>query len=104
MWMKTICFLSLLFVALALAPAMAHLLELLNKINLSREQYLVVQQIYRGWAFTRICCRRGVAFDLGFNHCASPREKGIHPRLDRLSLHCRNSVLDIHLSRQSSDD
>lgn len=29
---------------------MAHLLELLNKINLSREQYLVVQQIYRGWA------------------------------------------------------
>lgn len=50
MWLKTIYFLSLLFVALALAPAMAHLLELLNKINLSREQYLVVQQIYRGWA------------------------------------------------------
>jgi hypothetical protein len=30
-------FSSLLFAALALAPAMAHLLELPNKINLSRE-------------------------------------------------------------------
>jgi hypothetical protein len=43
-------FFSLLFAALALAPAMAHLLELPNKINLAREDYLTVQQIYRGWA------------------------------------------------------
>jgi hypothetical protein len=42
--------LSLLFCALALAPAMAHLLELPNKIGLSRDEYLVVQQVYRGWA------------------------------------------------------
>jgi hypothetical protein len=49
MWQKTIYFLSLIFAALALAPAMAHLLELLNKINLSREHYLIVQQTYRGW-------------------------------------------------------
>jgi hypothetical protein len=49
LWRNTIYFLSLLFVALALGPAMAHLLELANKINLSREEYLVVQQIYRGW-------------------------------------------------------
>jgi hypothetical protein len=42
-------FLSLLFCALALAPALAHLLELPNKIGLSRDEYLVVQQIYRGW-------------------------------------------------------
>ena len=48
-WLKTIYFLSLLFAALALAPAMAHLLELPNKINLPREDYLTVQQIYRGW-------------------------------------------------------
>ena len=47
---KNNIFLSLLFAALALAPAMAHLLELPNKINLSREDYLNVQQIYRGWA------------------------------------------------------
>ena len=43
-------FLSLIFCALALAPAMAHLLELPNKMRLSRDEYLVVQQIYRGWA------------------------------------------------------
>ena len=41
---------SLWFAALALAPALAHLLELPNKIALSREEYLVAQQLYRGWA------------------------------------------------------
>jgi hypothetical protein len=50
MALKTVWFLSLFFVALALAPAMAHLLALPNKINMPREQYLIVQQIYRGWA------------------------------------------------------
>ena len=43
-------FFSLLFAVLALAPALAHLLELANKINLSRDDYLTVQQIYKGWA------------------------------------------------------
>lgn len=43
-------FLSLLFCALALAPAMAHLLELPNKIGLPRDAYLTVQHIYDGWA------------------------------------------------------
>jgi len=43
-------FFSLLFTALALAPALAHLLELPNKIGLARDDYLAVQQIYRGWA------------------------------------------------------
>jgi hypothetical protein len=51
MWLKTFYFLSLLFAALALAPTMAHLLELPNKITLSRDAYLTVQHIYRGWAF-----------------------------------------------------
>jgi hypothetical protein len=37
-------------VALALAPALAHLLELPNKIGLSRADYATVQQLYRGWA------------------------------------------------------
>jgi ABC-type cobalamin transport system permease subunit len=50
MGLSTARFLSLLFAALALAPALAHLLELPNKIGLSREDYLTVQQIYRGWA------------------------------------------------------
>jgi hypothetical protein len=50
MGLHIVRFLSLLFAALALAPAMAHLLELPNKIKLSRDEYLTVQQIYRGWA------------------------------------------------------
>ena len=47
-------FFGLLFVALVLAPALAHLLELPNKIGLSREEYLIVQQIYSGWALLGI--------------------------------------------------
>jgi hypothetical protein len=47
-------FSSLLFAALALGPAAAHALELANKIGLPRDEYLVVQQIYRGWALLGI--------------------------------------------------
>lgn len=39
----------MLFTALALVPALAHVFELPNKIGLSRDDYLVVQQLYRGW-------------------------------------------------------
>jgi hypothetical protein len=54
MKLVTVRFLSLLFAALALAPAAAHLLELPNKIGLSREDYLTAQQLYRGWALLGI--------------------------------------------------
>jgi hypothetical protein len=47
-------FASLLFAALALIPAGAHLLELPNKIDLNGADYLVAQQIYRGWAWAGI--------------------------------------------------
>jgi hypothetical protein len=50
MGLKIARFFSLLFAALVLAPALAHLLELPNKIELSRNHYLVVQQIYSGWS------------------------------------------------------
>ena len=49
-WLKALYFVSLLSAALALGPAMAHLLELPNKIGLAGQDYLTVQQIYRGWA------------------------------------------------------
>jgi hypothetical protein len=49
-FLKIVRFSALLFTALALAPALAHLFELPNKIDLPREEYLTVQQIYRGWA------------------------------------------------------
>jgi hypothetical protein len=43
-------FLAIVFTALALVPAGAHLFELPNKIGLAREAYFIVQSIYRGWA------------------------------------------------------
>lgn len=43
-------FFALLFTGLAMTPALAHLLALPNKIGLSRDDYFVAQQIYRGWA------------------------------------------------------
>jgi len=54
MVLKTFCFLSLLFLALALGASLAHLYELPHKINLSAADYLTVQQIYRGWALLGI--------------------------------------------------
>src|SRR5262245_16915331 len=41
---------ALLLVALALVPGAAYVSELPNKIALPREHYMLVQQIYRGWA------------------------------------------------------
>jgi hypothetical protein len=52
--MKIALFLSLLFTALAMAGGFAHLFELPNKIELSAQDYLTVQQIYRGWALLGI--------------------------------------------------
>jgi hypothetical protein len=42
-------FLALLASAMALGGALAHLFELPNKIGLPQEEYLIVQQVYRGW-------------------------------------------------------
>jgi hypothetical protein len=54
MWINVIRFSSLFFTALALGASMAHLLELPNKINLPRDQYAIVQQLYKGWALLGI--------------------------------------------------
>jgi hypothetical protein len=59
-------FLSLLFAALALAPAAAHLLELPNKIGLSREDYLTVQQLYRGWALLGVVVIGALVFTFAY--------------------------------------
>jgi hypothetical protein len=49
MTLRMLYFFSLLFAALALVPAGAHLAELANKMKLGATEYLTVQQIYRGW-------------------------------------------------------
>jgi hypothetical protein len=47
-------FSALLFTGLALIPAAAHVLELSNKIALPQQNYLIVQQLYRGWQFVGV--------------------------------------------------
>lgn len=47
---RVLRFLSLFLASLALAPALAHALELPHKIDLPAEEYRTVQQIYRGWS------------------------------------------------------
>lgn len=42
-------FIALLATALALGAALAHALELPNKIDLPEREYFIVQQAYRGW-------------------------------------------------------
>ena len=44
-------FFSLFFVGLALAPGLAHVLQLPHKIDLSGVDYLRVQELYAGWAW-----------------------------------------------------
>lgn len=43
-------FLALLATLFALAPGMAHVLEMPRKLLLAREAYFTVQQIYAGWS------------------------------------------------------
>jgi uncharacterized membrane protein len=51
---RAIEFAAVLTTALALVPAMAHALELPNKIRMEREDYLNAQRLYRGWQFVGI--------------------------------------------------
>jgi len=51
MWSTQLYLISLLLVALTLIAPAAHLLELPRKIVLAADEYLIVQQIYRGWAW-----------------------------------------------------
>ena len=57
MAVRIVQFLAVVLTALALVPLGAHLASLPNKINLTAEQYFIVQTSYRGWflfAFAQI--------------------------------------------------
>lgn len=47
-------FASVLFVSLSLVPGGAHLLALPNKIGMNAGDYLIAQQLYRGWSYLGI--------------------------------------------------
>lgn len=46
--MKFVQFLAIVLTALALVPVGAHVFELFTKMNLEQDQYMAVQQVYRG--------------------------------------------------------
>jgi hypothetical protein len=46
--------LSMLSTAIGMVAAWAHLLAFANKMKLPKEEYLIVQKIYRGWALIGI--------------------------------------------------
>src|SRR5262245_55621180 len=50
--MVALKFFAITFTALALVPSGAHLLEMTHKLALARDDYVIVQGIYRGWALT----------------------------------------------------
>ena len=64
MGLRVMQFLAVVFTALALVPAGAHLFELPNKIGLAEEEYFVVQSIYRGWALFGIVLFGALAANL----------------------------------------
>jgi hypothetical protein len=47
--LRALQFIAIILTAIALIPAGTHLFEMSNKINLPREAYFVVQNIYSGW-------------------------------------------------------
>jgi hypothetical protein len=51
---KRLFILGILFTAISMSGGLAHLFELPNKIHLMDQDYLTVQQIYRGWALLGI--------------------------------------------------
>lgn len=50
MSLRVMQFIAIVLTALVLIPAGAHLFELPGKLGLTRREYFVVQEIYRGWA------------------------------------------------------
>lgn len=52
--LRTVRSLCIFFMTLSLIAPMAHLLELPNKMSLPGREYLVVQQVYKGWSFLGI--------------------------------------------------
>lgn len=70
-----VSFAAVFFCGLALVPAAAHAMELPGKIQLPREQYLVAQKLYRGWALVApvvILALVGTGLLIGVARAAGP--------------------------------
>jgi hypothetical protein len=54
MSIRILQFIAIILTALALVPGGAHALEMVHKLALDQDGYMVVQSIYRGWALLGI--------------------------------------------------
>jgi hypothetical protein len=54
MYSTVIKVISLIFTTLVFGSAFAHLLEMFHKMQFSKDEYLLVQQIYQGWSILGI--------------------------------------------------
>jgi hypothetical protein len=77
---------TLLFVALALVPSGTHFFELLNKLALPQEQYMIVQGIYRGWALFGVIIFAALALTIA--HALSVQSNRTAMALSGLSACC----------------
>jgi hypothetical protein len=71
-----IAFAAVFSCGLALAPAAAHVMELRAKIRLPRDEYLLVQRLYRGWELVApivILALVSTALLIGHARAAGPR-------------------------------
>lgn len=50
MFVPVLHYLAIISIALSLVPGGAHLIEMPNKMPMGREDYLVAQRLYQGWA------------------------------------------------------
>ncbi|MEP6934441.1 MAG: hypothetical protein ABI988_10935, partial [Nitrospirota bacterium] len=91
--------------ALALAPGMAHVLKLPNKINVSREDYLTVQHIYRGWTLLGFFFFGALVSTLVLTLLVRHDSNAFCARFDRIALYRRHAggVLDGNVSDQPAD-
>jgi hypothetical protein len=76
MALKIVQFLAVILTALALVPVVAHFFELPNKIALPRNEYFIVQAIYRGWALFGAVLVLAIAANLVLTLMLRPRRDG----------------------------
>jgi hypothetical protein len=84
--MHVVWLLSVIFVALCLIPAGAHLFELPHKMSLSPPEYMTVQKIYAGWALFGIAIAAALLLTLG--HTVMVRADRTASTLSLIALLC----------------
>lgn len=71
MTVRTLQFVSIILIAVYMVPQAAHLIEYPGKMEMDRETYFAVQQIYAGWSWSAVPMFGAIAASLAlafFSH------------------------------------